>query len=283
MLVDYERPVAGDVDAGQGLLFVGEVNLDAREHMLEVQPGTRLHFVVLRGEGPGVLLEAGGGEDLTQWDRIPQAIRARSGATVISYSRAGFGRSDLPDTAYDMEQEVNWLMSGLRRLGLDHDLILVGHSYGGWLIRLIAHEHPEVVNGLVFVDPFSHELVERVGIETIDQMSNAAASEAIPEAERTKAQRADIRMMRGGVGPKARLMASTVFPQAVPYRVITCGLTDWLGPAGPVWRSVHEELAGYTPYGKLLVAEGARHMIPAEAPDVVVDAVAAILEEAQRS
>ena len=30
MLVDYERPVAGDVDAGQGLLFVGEVNLDAR-------------------------------------------------------------------------------------------------------------------------------------------------------------------------------------------------------------------------------------------------------------
>ena len=174
-------------------------------------------------------------------------------------------------------------MTGLRRLGLDHDLILVGHSYGGWLIRLIAHNHPEVVNGLVFVDPFSHELVERVGIETIDQMSNAAASEAIPEAERTKAQRADIRMMHGGVGPKARLMAGTVFPQAVPYCVITCGLTDWLGPAGPVWRSVHEELAGYTPYGKLLVAEGARHMIPAEAPDVVVDAVAAILEEAQRS
>jgi len=283
MLVDYERPVVGDVDAGEGVLLVGEVNVDAREHMLEVQSGTRLHFVVLRGEGPVVLLEAGGGEDLTQWGRIPDAIRARSGATVISYSRAGFGRSDLPDTAYDMEQEVNWLMSGLRRLGLDHDLILVGHSYGGWLIRLIAHRHPEVVNGLVFVDPFSHELVERVGIETIDQMSNAAESEAIPEAERTKAQRADIRMMHGGVAPKARLMAGTVFPQAVPYCVITCGLTDWLGPAGPVWRSVHEELAGYTPYGKLLVAEGARHMIPAEAPDVVVDAVAAILEEAQRS
>jgi pimeloyl-ACP methyl ester carboxylesterase len=260
---------------------MAKLSAEADENMLEVHPGTRLHFAVWQGEGPVVLLEAGGGVDLTQWGSIPQAIRSRSGATVISYSRAGFGSSDLPDTAYDMREEIGWLMVGLRQLELDRGLILIGHSYGGWLIRLFAHEYPDRVRGLVFVDPFSHELVDRVGVEMIDQMTNAGSSEAIPEHDRTNAQHADIRMMRGGVGPKAELMRETEFPQTIPYRVITCGLTDWLGPAGPTWRSVHEAIAGYTALGKLLIAEGARHMIPAEAPQVVVDAVLAVMNEAQ--
>jgi len=251
------------------------------EHRLEVAPGVELHFVVWPGERPVILLEAGGGEDLSQWGDMPKDIVSRTGATVVAYSRAGFGESDLPDTPYDMEEEVEWLMTALRQLQLDRDLILVGHSYGGWFMRLIAHEAPEHVIGMVFVDPFSHELVARVGAEAIDEMSNTQSIDVIPEPERTKAQRADVRMMKGGVAPKAEFMERTVFPETLPYRVITCGLTDWLGPAGEVWRSVHEELAARTGHGELLVAEGARHMIPADAPEIIVTAVEAVIGEVQ--
>jgi len=257
-------------------------NPDRMEHRLEVTPGVKLHFVVWAGEGPVILLEAGGGEDLSQWGDIPRDIVSRTGATVVTYSRAGFGESDLPETPYDMKQEAGWLMSALRQLGLDRDLILVGHSYGGWFIRLIADMHPERVRGMVFVDPFSHELVARVGAEAIDQMSNTNSIEAIAESERTKAQRADVRMMKGGVATKAAMMKQTTFPEAVPYRVITCGLTDWLGPAGDIWRSVHEDLAALTDHGKLVIAEGARHMIPADAPETIVLAIESVLSETQR-
>lgn len=249
------------------------------EHTLEVSPGARLHFVVWNGMGPVILLESGGGENLSQWAHLAPKLRKETGVTVVAYSRAGFGASDLPETPYDMEEELGWLMDGLRRLELDHDLVLVGHSYGGWLIRLIADEHPELVRGLVFVDPFSHEFVERVGVDMIDRMNNADSLEAIPEAERTKEQRADIRMMSGGVGRKFELMKGTTFPADVPYRVITCGETDWLGPGGAIWRSVHEELARKTPHGDLVVAEGVRHMIPADAPDVVLRTIQDVLAE----
>ncbi len=259
-----------------------DVESGRTELRLEVSPGVKLHFVIWPGEGPVILLESGGGEDLTQWGDIPRDVVSRTGATVVTYSRAGFGESDLPDTPYDMKEEVDWLLAGLRQIHLDRDLVLVGHSYGGWLIRLIAHEAPDRVIGMVFVDPFSHELVARVGAEAMDQMSNAESIEAIPESERTKAQRADVRMMKGGIAPKAELMEQTVFPQDLPYRVITCGQTDWLGPAGEMWRSVHEELAAKTGHGKLLIAEGARHMIPADAPQTIVAAVEAVVGEAQR-
>ncbi len=206
----------------------------AAQHRLEASPGVRLHFAVWKGTGPVILLESGGGEDLSQWAELAPVLRSETGATAVAYSRAGFGESDLPETPYDMEQELDWLMDGLRQIELDRNPVLVGHSYGGWLIRLMAHQHPGLVRGLVFVDPFSHEFVERVGVERIDQMNNANRLEAIPEPERTKEQQADVRMMHGGVGRKFERMRETTFPAGVPYRVITCGETNWLGPGGTI-------------------------------------------------
>ena len=254
-------------------------NLQATQHRLEVAPGVRLHFSVWSGAEHVILLESGGGESLSQWGDLAPDLLAETGATVVAYSRAGFGESDLPETPYDMEEELEWLMDGLRRLKLDHDLLLVGHSYGGWLIRLIVDRHPECVRGLVFVDPFSHEFVERAGVDVIDRMNNADSLEVIPEAERTKKQRADIRMMHGGVRRKFEIMKGTAFPADLPYRVMTCGETDWLGPGGTIWRSVHEGLARKTPRGRLIVVEGVRHMIPADAPDAILRAVQDVLAD----
>ncbi len=70
---------------------------------------------------------------------------------VIAYDRAGYGASD-PAPA-DLDLQLSDLQAILEEAGPS---VLVGHSWGGLLAQLIAWEHPELVKGLVLIDP-SHE------------------------------------------------------------------------------------------------------------------------------
>ena len=105
--------------------------------------GISLNFRIIRGTGLTVLLEAGGGMDSTEWDAFAPLLARETGATVVAYDRAGFGKSDLPETKCDLREDDAALWRGLAHLGLDKDLVLVGHSYGGFLIRFEAAAHPE--------------------------------------------------------------------------------------------------------------------------------------------
>ncbi len=111
-----------------------------------------LHFRVYPGSEPAVLLEAGGGADASDWDDLAPALARETGATIITYDRAGYGESDLPQTPYDIRQEVAGLWRGLEQLGFANAVIPLGHSWGGMLILVTACEHPEAVPGLVFLD-----------------------------------------------------------------------------------------------------------------------------------
>jgi len=113
-----------------------------------------LNFRIIPGQGLAILLESGGGMDSSEWDALAPRLAQETGATVIAYDRAGFGKSDLPVTKCDLREDTAALWRGLRTLELERDLILVGHSYGGFLIGFEAAEHPDTVRGLVFVDPF---------------------------------------------------------------------------------------------------------------------------------
>jgi pimeloyl-ACP methyl ester carboxylesterase len=123
----------------------------------------RLHFRVYPGSLPAVLLEAGGGADASYWDGLAPAIACETGASIITYDRAGYGESDLPDTSYDIRLEVAGLWRGLEKLELADSLILLGHSWGGMLILVTACEHPEEVRGLVFLDAMNVEFIDAIG------------------------------------------------------------------------------------------------------------------------
>ncbi len=66
----------------------------------------RLHFQIIEGGSPTILLEAGGGMDLTEWADLAPRLARETSATVVSYDRAGFGKSDLPETPCDMKVEA---------------------------------------------------------------------------------------------------------------------------------------------------------------------------------
>jgi pimeloyl-ACP methyl ester carboxylesterase len=249
--------------------------------------GYNLNFRIISGKGPTILLESGGGMTSTEWDSLAPRLARETGATVIAYDRAGFGKSDLPETKADLREDTAALWRGLRTLGLDRNLILVGHSYGGFLIRFEAAEHPDAVRGLVFVDPFTVELVDLFGIDYCNNhpMMGKLPFDASRPETLTKEQRALARMVGApgsNLAEKVAVMRRAVLPKGIPVRVITSG-TTWLPKPEEqeAWRKSHEQFTASIKDAKLIVAEKSDHMIPFRQPDLLVSVVSEVVRLAK--
>jgi len=113
--------------------------------------GFRLHLVTA-GEGtPAVVLDAALGASSVSWSLVQPAVAQFT--RVCSYDRAGFGWSDagpLPRTARRIASELRTLLS---IAAVPPPYVLVGHSFGGIVMRVFAHDYRADVVGLVLVDP----------------------------------------------------------------------------------------------------------------------------------
>src|SRR5205807_4571886 len=76
---------------------------------------------------------------------------------VVCYDRRTVPRRG-PVPTHDSAQIVTDLHALLDAIQVDGPLVLVGHSWGGAVIRQYAATSPDVVKGLVFVDA-SHERI----------------------------------------------------------------------------------------------------------------------------
>jgi pimeloyl-ACP methyl ester carboxylesterase len=149
-----------------GLLVVGVVYQalgswrDARRfpapgRMVDVG-SCRLHLNEQGSGRPVVVLEAGIAASSISWSHVQP--RVAEFTTACSYDRAGLGWSERRrdgSRSVSLEQMIGDLDALLRNGGLDAALVLVGHSFGGLLVRAFAHAYPERVAGLVLVDPVS--------------------------------------------------------------------------------------------------------------------------------
>jgi pimeloyl-ACP methyl ester carboxylesterase len=115
--------------------------------------GWRLHLNCTGTRAPGaplVVLEAGIGDFSVEWSLVQSQVSKF--ARVCSYDRAGDGWSDWGPHPRTFRQIVYELHTLLERAGEKPPLVLVGQSYGGWLVRVYTSAHPSAVDGLVFVD-----------------------------------------------------------------------------------------------------------------------------------
>lgn len=258
-----------------------ESDLTVIDTMIAVD-GVALNFQIIEGGKPTILLEAGGGMDLTEWKDIAPRLARETGATVVSYSRPGFGKSELPEAPCDMKVEAAWLWNALGQLGLDSDIVLVGHSYGGWMVRLEASTYPDDVLGIVFVDPFSAEFVDILGVEYLDNhpLLGKLPFDTSDLSKLTKYQLADVRMTKGGLGPKMKIMKETVVPEGIPVVIIRSGLPTLPDEKDQeAWKAALTRMAASINGAVLVTAEESNHMIPWNQPGIVVDTVKETVEK----
>jgi pimeloyl-ACP methyl ester carboxylesterase len=115
----------------------------------------RLHFSEQGSGAPAVVLESGIAASSLSWSHV-QPLLAKF-TRVVSYDRAGLAWSDPPPASPTLERITKTLASLLEKAQILPPYLLVGHSFGGLLIRAFAYERPDQVAGLVLVDPVSTE------------------------------------------------------------------------------------------------------------------------------
>jgi len=108
-----------------------------------------------RGQAsPTVILDSGLGVPAVGWNPVQAEVAKFT--RVCSYDRAGYGWSaatTLPRTSAEIVKELHALLQAANEKG---PYILVGHSFGGFNVRVYNGQYPNEVLGMVLAD-VSHE------------------------------------------------------------------------------------------------------------------------------
>ena len=113
--------------------------------------GHRLHVHCLGVGSPVVLFESGIAASSVSWSLVQP--RVASFARACAYDRAGLAWSDAASCPRTFEHIVIDLARVLAHIAPGHRYLLVGHSFGSFVIRAYAARYPANVIGLVLVDP----------------------------------------------------------------------------------------------------------------------------------
>lgn len=132
---------------------------------------------------PTVILESGAGDFSVEWSLVqPKVARF---ARVCSYDRAGDGWSELgphPRTFHQVAYELHTLLANA---GIQPPFVLVGHSYGGWLVRQYQAMYPQEVSGMVLVEPGMDNPWRIAPDGKLVRATDLATGQSVPEVKKS--------------------------------------------------------------------------------------------------
>lgn len=129
--------------------------------------GYRLHIHCLGSGSPTVVIVAGAGDWSTSWGGTVQREVAKT-TRVCTYDRGGLGWSEAAPDPGDAAQFANELHTLLQNANAQAPYVLVGHSLGGFIVRIFAHEYASEILGVVLIDSMNPKQVTQ-------SLSNTAA------------------------------------------------------------------------------------------------------------
>ncbi|MGW0871396.1 alpha/beta fold hydrolase [Streptomyces sp. NPDC002740] len=235
--------------------------------------GHRLAFHVTQGQGSTIVLDSGGGEDSSYWKDLVPRLHAATGATVVTYDRAGLGQSDVVPGPWKVEGAVSDLEAGLRQLGVTKNVTLVSHSQAGEIATYFARSNPKMLSGAVLVDAnlpqlFTDEEIARLVAFSRPQVDAAKKN---PDDPRNR----QLISTAESFVPTNRAYHEVTWPDAVPATVIVSEKTPFDGSPEDArrWRDAAASFVQAGPHRTLVTAEGSSHDVPKDRPDLVLEEI----------
>ncbi|MBA3527378.1 MAG: alpha/beta fold hydrolase [Sphingomonas sp.] len=227
-------------------------------------------FVSGAGSQVIVLVAGGFSGDHRAWTTLQPKLTKFG--RVVSYDRLGSGastRSKRPRVATNFVEE---LRQGLKNAGLQPPYLLVGHSYGGLMVRLFASRYPNEVSGLVLVDPAIENFYRRAQVEAPqDYLQEYEKIQAEADASESEAVRRD------WIGFETSLQQLRAAPPVRGENIVILSAAEMDLPERlrRVWLDEHAKWAKDAGARHTYVKSG--HSIQREQPDAVVRAVALVI------
>ena len=116
-----------------------------------VDAGGHLMHIHVMGEGkPVVVFENGSADFSFIWDLVQPVVSKET--MTVSYDRAGYAWSEEGPVPRSGRQIAYELHTALHNAGISGPYVMVGQSYGGFLVRSFARYYSDEVAGIVLVD-----------------------------------------------------------------------------------------------------------------------------------
>ena len=254
----------------------------------------RLHINCTGTGSPTVVIVSGLGDWSTSWGVVQPEVAKTT--RVCTYDRSGLGWSDAVPLPQDAAQAAKELHTLLQNANIPEPYIMVGHSLGGFIVRLFAHDYASEVTGVVLVDSMNPKQVSeslsnrlalfssleaglaRVGVGRL--LLKLGILPSVPPGEeayyplfvRPQSFQTTANEYRGLPDSAAQAAAVKSFGD-LPLIVLTAKLND--NPGWPEWQN---ELLQLSSNSQQLFAENSGHVIQDDEPDAAVDAILKMVE-----
>ncbi|MBN3858648.1 alpha/beta hydrolase [Paraburkholderia sp. Ac-20340] len=253
-------------------------------------PAAAPHFTDIRGKrlawwtsgkgSPSVVLETGLGLESAAWQDVQAAIEPHF--RVFRYDRAGRGASDPARGPRDANAMIEDLAQLLQSARLPTPWLLVGHSFGGLLMRLFAHRFRAQTCGLVLVEAMHEGQFERFGPAFVEPTPDDSSALQSMRALWREGWR-DAHTTPENIDFPASFRAVSAIDTLgdLPMAVIVAAsfehspffAAEQREALQRAWERMQEGFLALSSRAELIRAPQSEHFVQRDAPQVIVDAI----------
>lgn len=240
-------------------------------------------YVLVQGQGePTIVFIPGKGREQKDFRKVYNKLNKTN--QIFAYDRAGLGKSELIRNERRVDTMAFELHELLVKERIKPPYILVGQSLGGYIMRCFVSMYPEMVSGMVFVEP-AHEYEFKNGLEIRSDSDKVVFRDEFKSylkiEGRTKGHRAESKESFDfdsiGFSTNQRIVKDLKLPTTIPITVLIARKVDadndYINKEMEYRLSYFEQWKNINPQTKVISTFKSGHFIELDEPRLVINEI----------
>lgn len=249
-------------------------------------------YVVVEGKGePTIVFLTGKGRSQTDFKKVYDKVKKTN--QIFSYDRAGLGQSELIRNDRTIDTMAFELHELLVKEKIKAPYILVGHSLGASIARCFVNMYPDMVSGMVFLDP-AHEEEFKNGMAIRSDSDKVVFREQfetfLKVKTKTKGHHAESKQCFDfdslGYSTNQKILKQIKVPTNIPVTIILSTETDvdnnYIDKEIEFRNQYFNQWKTINPQVKIINAPKTGYFIQTEEPKLVIDEINEMISKTKK-